>query len=188
MTNDKRKTTNDERRIVHRKSSVARSRKGFTLMETVIYIGLLSFITSFVVVVLYQMIGSENQGRNRTEVDGEGNFMMQKMVWALVGAQAINAPAVSATGTTLSVNKYNYASNPIVFDVNGRNIRIAKGTSTPVILNSARVYINQLTFQHLAASGTIPEGIAITMQVVSSDIERPVLASTTFNDTIYLRQ
>lgn len=156
-------------------------------METVIYIGLLSFITSFVIVVLYQMTGSQSQNRNRTEVDGEGNFLMQKMVWALAGAQTINAPATSATGTSLSVNKYNYASNPVVFDLNGRNIRIAKGTSTPAILNSARVYIGQLIFQHLAASGTIPEGIAITMQVVSSDIERPVVVSTTLSDTIYLR-
>lgn len=163
------------------------SRRGFTLMETVIYIGLLSFITSFVIVVLYQMTGSQNQNRIRIEVDGEANFLMQKMVWALMGATAINSPAMSATGTTLSVNKYNYASNPIVFDVNGRDIRIAQGTSTPAILNSARVYIDQLIFQHLAASGTIPEGVAITMQVVSSDIERPVIASTTLNDTIYLR-
>src|SRR3989344_3415634 len=155
------------------------SRVGFTLMETVIYIGLLSFITSFVIVVLYQMVGSESQNRNRTEVDGEANFLIQKMVWALTGATAINSPAVSATGTTLSITKYNYASNPIVFDLNSRNMRIAKGASTPVILNSARAYIDQLIFQHLAASGTIPEAIAITLQVVSSDIERLVVASTT---------
>ena len=156
-------------------------------METVIYICLLSFITSFVIVVLYQMVGSQNQNRNRTEADGEGNFLMQKMVWALTGATAIHSPAVSATGTTLSITKYNHPSNPIVFDVNGRDIRIAQGTSTPAILNSARVYVDQLIFHHLAASGTIPEGVTITMRVLSSDIERPILTSTTLSDTVYLR-
>ena len=173
-----------------RYSLLARS-GGFTLMETVIYIGLFSIITSFVLVVFFQIVGSQNQHRDRVEVDSEANFMMQKMLWALTGATAINQPAVGATGTTLSVTKYNYSQNPIVFDLYAsprNNLRIAKASSTPVLLGNGRVYINQLTFNHLAAVQNTPEAVQITLAVVSSDIERPVVASTTLVNTIYLRQ
>ena len=157
-------------------------------METVIYIGLFSMITSFVLVVFYQIIGSQNQHRDRVEVDSEANFMMQKMIWALDGATMINQPAVNATGTTLSVTKYNYSQNPIVFDIGSRNLRITKASGTPALLGNGRVYVNDMTFQHLAASGNTPEGVQITLQVLSSDIERPVAASTTLTNVVYLRK
>lgn len=162
--------------------------KGFTLMETIIYIGLFSVITSFVLVVFFQIVGSQNQQRDRVEVDAEANFMMQKMIWALSGATAINSPAAGATGTTLSVTKYNYSQNPIVFDIGSRNLRLTKASGTPVLLGVNRVYVNKLAFQHSAVSGDAPEGVQITLEVVSSDIERRVAASTTLSSTIYLRK
>lgn len=166
----------------------ARSAPGFTLMETVIYLGLFSFVASMSIAVLYQMLGGQNQNRNRIEVDAEANFMMQKLQWGMTGAQTINQPALNATGTTLSVSKFNYAQNPIVFDVNSRNIRISKGGGAPAPLASGRVYVNQLLFEHVPAVQSAPEGVKITLTVVSSDIERPVPASTTVIDTIYLRR
>lgn len=173
---------------MNQESGTGNQKPGFTLIETVIYIGLFSVIVSFVLVVFYQIVGSQNQERDRIEVDAEANFLMQKMLWALVGATAINQPAVNATGTKLSINKYNYSQNSIVFDVVSRQMRISKASSTPAVLNSGRVYVNQLTFQHLAQSGNIPEAVQITLQVLSSDIERPVAASTTLTNTIYLKQ
>ncbi|MDO8537148.1 MAG: type II secretion system protein [bacterium] len=165
-----------------------RPRRGFTLIETVIYIGLFSIITSFVLVVFYQIIGGQNQQRNRVEVDSEANFMMQKMMWGIMGATAINQPALNATSATLSVTKYNYAQNPIVFDIGSRNLRITKASGTPVFLGSSRIYVNQLIFEHLPQVQSAPEAVKITMQVVTSDIERPVVASTTLTNTIYLRK
>lgn len=161
--------------------------RGFTLMETLIYVALFSVITSFVLVVFYQVIGSANQNRDRIEVDAEANFMMQRMRWAMAGVQTINQPAVGATSTTLSISKYDFSQNPIVFDLGSRNLRIAKGGGAATPLGSSRVYVSQLIFEHLASVNSAPEGMNITLSVVSSDISRPIAASTTITDTIYLR-
>lgn len=161
--------------------------RAFTLAETLIYVALFSLITSFVLVVFYQIIAGNNQDRNRVEVDAEAHFMMQKMLWALTGAQTINQPAVGASSSTLSVTKYNYGQNPIVFDIGSRNLRITKGAGSAALLGSSRVFVNQLTFQHLAAVQNTPEAVKITLNVISSDITMRT-ASTTLENTIYLRK
>ena len=138
---------------------------GFTLVETIIYVALLSIVTSFVMVVFYQLIGSNDQHRNRMEVDSEANFMMQKMVWAIIGASAINSPAINSTGTSLSIDKFNYGQNPIVFDLNSRNLRISKASSTGALLGSPRVFVDTIIFEHVGAVQSAPEGVRITLKV-----------------------
>ncbi len=163
-----------------------RSVAGFTLIEIIVYISLFSVVTSFMIVVFYQLIGGETSNRNRIDVDTEANFMMQKIIWAVTGTDAINRPATNATDTTLSVNKYNYSQNPIVFDIGSRNLRISKASGTPVVLGSNRITVNELTFEHLPAIQSAPEGLKITLKVSSADISRPA-ASTTISNTLYLR-
>lgn len=173
--------------MISHKSSVISQGAGFTLIETLVYVALLSLITSFVMVVFYQIISGQNQNRNRVEVDAEANFMMQKILWALTGAQTINQPAAGATSSVLSVNKYNFGQNPLVFDIGSRNLRMTRGAGAPVILGASRVAVDQLVFQHIAASPNVPEAVKVTLDVISSDITRPA-ASSTLENTIYLRQ
>jgi type II secretory pathway component PulJ len=161
--------------------------KGFTLLDTVVYIGLFSLVTSFVIVILYQIIAGQGQHRNRVEVDAESNFMMQKIVWALTGAQTINQPAVNATSSVLSVSKYGFSENPLVFDVGSRNLRLTRGSGTPALLGNNRVYVGELLFEHLPSSLNAAEAVRVTLTVDSSDITRPT-ASTTLTNTIYLRK
>ncbi|MBU6501140.1 MAG: hypothetical protein KGJ89_04620 [Patescibacteria group bacterium] len=169
-----------------KKITARHSKTGFTLFETVIYIGLFSLVSSLVLVIFFQILSGNSQQVNRVEVDAESNFMMQKIIWALTGAQTINQPAINTTSTVLSVNKYNYASNPIVFDLGSRNLTISEGGGQAIILGSSRVYVSQLIFEHLPAVQSAPEAIKVTLGVFSADITRPS-ASTTITDTIYLR-
>ena len=165
-----------------------KSGAGFTLIDTLIYIGLFSLIVSFVLVILYQIIGSYNQNRNRVEVDSEANFMMQKVVWALSGAETINQPAINTTSTVLSLNKFNFPQNPLVFDIGSRNLRLTRGGGAPALLGNSRVYVDKIIFEHLPQINSRPEAIKITLTVVSSDIKQAVAASTTLENAIYLRK
>ena len=166
--------------------SSQRAKDGFTLLETIIYIAIFSVITSFVMVVFYQLIGGEEIHRNRVEVDTEANFMMQKLVWALSGASQINQPTAGATSSIFSVDKFNYGQNPVTLDIASRNLRISKASAEPAPLNSKRVFIERFVVEHLPAVAGARAGVAITLAVVSSDITRPA-ASTTLTNTIYLR-
>lgn len=162
------------------------SKGGFTLVETIIYIALFSIMTSFVLAVFYQLIGSYDQNKNRIEVDQEANFLMQKLLWALTGAEIINQPTAGATSTSLSLSKYTYGQNPIVFDVAAQNLRISKASSPPVQLGSRKIFVTEFLAEHVPAVQSAPEGVKIRLGVISSDITRPQ-ASTTLKNTIYLR-
>ena len=139
--------------------------RGFTLIETIIYIALFSIIISLVIGAVYQIIqGSEDLQKNIV-AEAEAHFLMRKTEWALAGVSAINSPASGLTGATLSVDKVNYSQNPIVLDLDSGSLRIKKGLGDPIILNSANVTISDLQFQHLAAGLYRPAAIRVSFKV-----------------------
>ena len=100
--------------------------RGFTLIETIIYIALFSIIISLVIGAVYQIIqGSEDLQKNIV-AEAEAHFLMRKTEWALAGVSAINSPASGLTGATLSVDKVNYSQNPIVLDLDSGSLRIKR--------------------------------------------------------------
>ncbi|MBI4993588.1 type II secretion system protein [Candidatus Wolfebacteria bacterium] len=144
-----------------------KNQKAFTLIETIIYAVLVSLIGGFSIFVLYQIIDSGDRLKAKIDVEGEANFILQKVNWALNGATAVNQPAAGATSTILSINKNNFSSNPIVFDLNEGNIRLAKGGGAASFLNNQNISVGQLVFEHLAASGGSSEAIRATLSVNS---------------------
>ncbi len=156
-------------------------------METIIYIGLFSIIMSLVLTAFFEIFGSVSQNRDRVEIEGEANFVMQKIIWAMSGAQTINSPAVGATSSTLSINKFNYASNPIVFSLSSSTAYISRGGGEAIPISNNFIKVSRLEFERTQAQADVPEGIKITLSVsASSTLLRT--ASTTLKNIIYLRK
>ena len=155
-----------------------KQKKGFTLIETLIYAILVATIISGVLISVYQMIQGSATLNTRIVAEEEVNFIFRKIVWALAGAYDINSPGTGDTGTTLSVDKENFSDNPIVLDLNSGNLRIKRGGEEAVILNNEHVAISNATFEHLASSGDKPGGIKVNIFVDNQAYET----------TIYLRK
>lgn len=151
--------------------------KAFTLIEILIYSALIAMIISGSLIAVYQIIEGSNSIQNKIIIEQEANFLLSKIKWALSGATAINIPAIGLASSTLSINKANYSENPIIFDLNSNNIKIKQGTENPTILNNQNITINNLIFEHLAASGDGPEGLKISITANNK----------LFTTTIYLR-
>ena len=159
---------------------------GFTLIETIIYIVLFSLVTGFVMIVFYQLLAGQGKHRSRVEVDQEANFIMQKMLWALTGAERILQPSGGATSTTLTVDSAVVGENLVTFDINSNNLRITQPDSSSAILNSSRVSVDELIFTHINSIEGSPEGVKIRLRVVSSGAAVRE-ASSTLEHTIYFR-
>ena len=152
--------------------------RGFTLIETIIYIALFSVIISLVIGAVYPIIqGSESLQKNIV-ADAEAHFLTRKIEWALTSVLAINSPTSGLTGATLSVDKVNYPQNPILFDLDSGSLRIKNGLGDPIILNSANVTVSDLQFQHLAAGLYRPAAIKTSFKVDGE----------LYSTTIYLRK
>lgn len=164
--------------------------RGFSLIETIIYAALISIIMGMVLLVVFQIVESQDRSRAKTEVEEETNFLISKIKWALSGVDVINIPTSGASGSTLSVNKFNFSRNPVVIDIASGSLRIVSGTSMPAILNSGAVSVPNIIFQHIAQTSTTAPAIKTTLSVQFNPrgAYRFYETSSTVETTIYLRK
>lgn len=80
-----------------------KTREGFTLIETVIYIALFALIMSGTLVSIYGIIGSSIKNQTRAMLESEGSFLIGKMDWYLNGAKSIS---VEENGNIVSISKF----------------------------------------------------------------------------------
>lgn len=155
-----------------------KSSSGFTLIETLIYIGLVSVITGSFIAASYQIIDSRGRVQNQLELTENKKFLVEKLRWVLASNQAINLPGLGASGATLSVNKLNYGSNPMVVDLSANQIRLTLGGGQPVSITNSQVAVTSLTFTHQDLSNRSVIRVQATMQntigSVSVDTTIPV--------------
>ncbi|MDP3741157.1 MAG: prepilin-type N-terminal cleavage/methylation domain-containing protein [bacterium] len=137
--------------------------KGFTLIETLIYLALFSIIIGGVLVSAYQIIQASTQSQENALVQEEGHFLVAKINWALTGAQTISVPtAGTSSPTDLNVTKFD-SSNP-VFLVNADQLLL-----NGAILNSNSVKIENVNFTHTDISPTddLPAELQADFRVTS---------------------
>lgn len=141
---------------------------GFTLIETLIYVALFVIMLGGSLGAVYQIIQSSNAANAKMIMNDEANFLLRKINWALAGASNVSVP----TPQKLTVYKATPppGGNPIVFDLNGGNLRIARGTGAPTVLNSANISVASLSFQKIAEAGR-PDAIKTSFKINSQEFE-----------------
>lgn len=133
--------------------------KAFTLIEVVVYGVLMMAVVSLVVSSVSQLIDGTSLLIAQIAQEEEANFILRKITWALTGVSTVNAPAAGATDTWFSVNKFNFAQNPIVIDSTTTSIRIGRLGGNPVALNSQAVPVSNVQFTHYPATGGEPAAL-----------------------------
>lgn len=109
-------------------------KKGFTLIETIIYIALLAFLMGAGISTAFFVIDSSQKNKSDVNEQAEGNFILRKLDWALTGATD-----VSASGTTLTVTK---TGGPYVFTYDGTKFLRLGGIN----LNSSLVTVSGVVY------------------------------------------
>lgn len=146
-------------------------RKGFTLLELLLYMGL--------VAVLSLIVGSSfialNQGRLRAESRAEVNstlrFVFERIKQDLRDAQFIYTPVSGASSSSLSLA---INSQIITYDVSANRVRRAVDSGTPVELTPSTVNITSFSFENY-------QNVNIPLLRVAASIR--VLMVGTYNTT-----
>lgn len=162
---------------------------GFTLIETVVYLGLLAIMLSGVIVTAYHVFESADRNQTISMIQLEGDFIASKIDWALSGTEAINSPI--DTSSQLSVNRWNGTTlEPVVIEmdaVTSQDIMLTIGSSTPLPLNSGNMQISNLLFTHMAGSGINPESVKADF-MVSANTSGGQAIAIPFTITSFLRK
>ena len=143
------------------------SMRGFTLVETVIYIALLGVLMVGAVTTAYQLTQHMGNVSDKNTAGEEGNFVLRKLNWVLTGTSTsatITLPSPSTPYTSsLDLNRADGTHVIVRYNANNSSIELSESGGVPsssyTPLTTVNVKVSQLQFHYLAAFGGSPAGI-----------------------------
>ena len=161
--------------------------RGFTLIETVIYIALYALIIGGIVVSVYALIESSGQNKTKAMVHEEGLFILSKIENSLTNADSV----ASADPSTISIidSSLPASSNPTIFSVSSGAMSVARGNNPKEILNNSNTKVANPSFAYTKESGdgTLLESVRIEFTLETLTAHGKAY-SENFATTIYLRK
>lgn len=146
------------------KKVILKNNKGFTMMETLIYIALFGIIMSGAVVGTYNLMEGGNRNIDSTKIEEEGTFINRKLGWAL--SKATDA-TVSGGGSTIKI--FRNDGIDVTFSGDGEDITITRtvggvsGVANP--LNNDRFKVTDVHFDFTAGANGRPASISASFSV-----------------------
>jgi type II secretory pathway pseudopilin PulG len=169
---------------------------GFTLIETLVYLALFALIMVGLIGSAYNIFEGNNRTQTKTTLQEEGDFLLAKINWVLIGLNPVNGivgPVLGGSGLTLEVNKTDpLIINPVCLTLTSGKVQIKKDgsicsiTSGYIDLNNSNTTVSALSFDHQgSASG--PEWVAASFTLNTKTPEGHTY-SQDFTTTKYLRK
>lgn len=101
---------------------LSRNQHGYTLIELLLYIGILGSILLSIVYFFGAVVDTRIKNQTISEVDQQGAFLMDKITQTIRNATSISSPGVGSSGNSLSLVVPTGSQSPSLFDVSGHNI------------------------------------------------------------------
>ncbi|MEK7552406.1 MAG: prepilin-type N-terminal cleavage/methylation domain-containing protein [Patescibacteria group bacterium] len=147
-------------------------KKGFLLIEVLIYLALFGIIVGGSVSVFYSLLESSEKVNKDALVSNEAEFILGKINWMLSGSVIIEEPSPGESGNKLSLVKNNFPDNPLVLEKVDDDILLQRGGDEANILNNSLIRIEDLNFENIIVP-TVPEQNILRASFV--------IASTTYH-------
>lgn len=168
------------RHIAHKSARFS----GISMLELVIYLGMLGVFTVFIVATLMKIVRTYDRVRAQREVVSNGRLVTEAMIQQIGSAQAIYEPTSvfgSNTGQLSIVTPVSPSAEEIVNRVdfwldNGRVWMRKEGSATTSI-TSPSVRVNQLRFDQVS-QGLGREAVLLTLQMTGFADPQFVASST----------
>lgn len=175
--------------------------QGFTLIEVIIYLGLFGLVMGGMVMSAYNMFELAGRTQTKTSLTAEGNFLLAKINWALIGLDPINGivrPVLGGNASTLEIRKTDTAiTNPVCITLTSGKMQIKKDgsncslTSGYFDLNNSSFTVTPTStattiFMH-GGSGSGPEYV-IAEFTLTTKTPNGASVSQDFSTTKYLRK
>lgn len=149
--------------------------KGFTLIEMVIYLGIVGLLTVSTISFVSAISGANIKTYAAQEVHSNSKMSLDVISKKIRSANSVNigSSVFGVNPGVLSLSMDNPAENPTVIRVNAGALEITEGASSPVRITSNNVNISNLVFTDLTG-GNSRENIWIALTISydnTADIE-----------------
>lgn len=154
-----RKQKRNRTRDAKRTSRIAHSwklgaRSGFTLIEVLLYVAIVSIIFGSIMSLFDATFRSRIRNEIIAEVERGGNSVMNVIIQHIRNAQSVIAPAASSTASSLTLAMPDTNISPVVFQLSGGRIEMSERGFATTTLTSTRLVASGLSFTNLSRSTT----------------------------------
>jgi type II secretory pathway pseudopilin PulG len=143
---------------------------GFTLLETMIYIGLFAVLISGVIIASMPIITGAQRMNDRIMIENEVALVTKTIPSLVPQARVVTAPSAGSSGGTLTLTTYSDGGPEITytFYAEGGAIMARVGpTGVPVSsvpLTASRVRFESFLVRHIPGTVTTPAAIEFTFE------------------------
>ena len=153
--------------------------RGFTLIETMIYIALFALLMSGAIIGAYNLYEGSNKNVAATGIQEEGVFLNRKINWAISLAKTISPnPNGGDTLTIIPRSGLGVLSPIVISGSDNKSITLSRGSGMPMQLNSDRYPVSNVKFTYTAGIDDKPSSVSVNFLVQGKP----------FNFRTYLRE
>jgi len=137
---------------------------GFTIVELLVYVSLLSLIMLVVLSFGQDIIFGKVKNDAILEVNQNTQFVLGKISKIIKEAEAINSPRISKSANFLSLALNDPLRNPTIFYLEGDKVKMQEGINAPMELTSNFVRVTNLNFSNISyidTHGTVKIDLSI---------------------------
>ena len=151
-------------------SNYAKNR-GFTLLEIVIYIAILSLVLLLVSTSIFYFIQSQAQTKGDREVLENARRVLEAITYEINGAKSIYTPTTTQNQLSLETSRYlpdNETISYIDFFLCGLRVCLKKESQSPIFLTSDDVQVSNLAFTQVTTTTSNSIKINLTMNYINT--------------------
>jgi type II secretory pathway pseudopilin PulG len=161
------------------------NRRGFTLIELVIYTGITAMILASLIFITNVMYDARARVRTSAIVHEHVQFAVDRVTASVREASGVSAPALGSTSTTLQLVMADASINPTKFSVTSGQMFLQMGASTSLPITSTEIRITSATF---TAANTSPPTVRIEISANKTNASGPYDAPFTLSGTATIRR
>jgi type II secretory pathway component PulJ len=144
-----------------------RKNSGFTLIETIIYIGLLAMIMVFLVAFFQQTTFAKAKINERLDNLDNSQYALERMMWYLQNSLEVKEPLAGQSSNQLVISSLVTEENPIRFFIEDKQLKMQIGEQLAENLTNSRLEVEKINFNNLGFINQ-PAIIQITMTANSA--------------------
>ena len=149
-------------------------KKGFTLVELILYVGIITIVLSALIPFAWSVIGNGVKSGVQEEVNGTARYISERIEFEIRNASGKNSVAANS----LSLSEFNAVVDPTVISLSGGNVTLKQGTGSAVNLNPVNTFVSDLTFTNNSSGSGQTINISFTLTVVATGSSRQDFQAT----------
>lgn len=158
--------------------------KGYTLIELLIFMGLMSVFLVVLTSVLTSILDARQESESSSSIQQDGSFLINRFFYDVPRAATVTVPASigqNSSTLNLTINSANYS-----YSLNNGNLQLSINGGAPDLLNGINTTVSNLNFLRIGTNDG-KETIQISF-ILTSNIQRVSGAETNnYQATIGLR-